>query len=139
MKFSKNFDLNEFIQSPTALKFNINEQFSPPEDVVENLRLLCLNVLQPLRDAIGIPIEITSGYRCEALNKFINGAKNSEHQFGKAADIRLMVNGQNLSKKIFDKIIELKLPFRQLIDEKNYTWVHVSYDIKDIKKQILHL
>lgn len=139
MQLSKNFYLKEFCQSPSAAKFGFEEQDDPPQAVIDNLQLLCQNVLQPLRDIAGRSIEVTSGYRCVRLNDMIGGVKSSQHLEGKAADIILNINGQNKSKLLFDKIIELGLPFCQLIDEKNYSWVHVSYDKDNIKKQILHL
>lgn len=54
---------------------------------VENLSLLCKNVLDPLRELIGRPIEVSSGYRSEEVNRIVGGVKNSLHLFGKAADI----------------------------------------------------
>ena len=139
MNLSKNFTLREFIQSPSATKFGYDEQDFPPDAVMDNLHLLCKNILQPLRDAINEPIEITSGYRCKRLNDMVNGFKTSDHLTGKAADITLVVAGHNISKPLFNMIIELNLPFKQLIDEQNYSWVHVSYDKDNIKREILHL
>lgn len=139
MMLSKNFSLDEFTRSNLAEKKGFTEQYNPSLESVENLRKLCSNVLQPLRDELGFPIDINSGYRCKRLNDSIKGAVNSDHLYGKAADITLKFGRQNLSRKLFEKIIEMKLPFRQLIDEKNYSWVHISFDINDNKQQILHL
>lgn len=58
------------------------------------------------------------------MNKAIGGAKNSQHTLGEAADI-VASNGDN--KRLYDLVMELGLPFDQLIDEYGYQWVHVSY------------
>ena len=65
MQLSHNFTLAEFIRSQTAARLGIDNT-APPE-VVENLRCLCENILQPLRDAVGVPIRVNSGYRCLQL------------------------------------------------------------------------
>ena len=97
------------------------------------------NVLDPLREAYGKPIRVTSGYRCEALNKSVAGAKNSDHLKACAADIVGTPNNKAENRKLFELVQSLGLSFRQLIDEYNYSWVHVSYDKTDNKNQILHL
>lgn len=141
MQLSKNFSLAEMLDSLTAANLNYKEQFEPSPEIIENLRLLCVNVLQPLRDYLGKPISISSGYRCARLNKQIGGSITSEHMQGMAADIKLQVNGLCDNKKIFDAIVALKLPFTQLISEfgtvNNPQWIHVSYNKKNIKREKL--
>lgn len=122
-QFTKNFSLHEMLATDHR-KFDA-EQYNPPAEVVESLRLLAEHVLQPLRDAVGSPIRVNSGYRCPSLNKAIGGAKTSQHMSGQAADIIDLVHGNEF---LFKKIKELKLPFDQLIDEFGFRWVHVSYD-----------
>ena len=139
MELTNNFDLDEFLQSRTADANNYEEQYTPPDEVIENIRQLCINVLQPLRDELGEGIHISSGYRCKRLNDKKKGAVNSDHMKGMAADIQFELPNSLSNQILFDKVIELGLPFRQLIDEKNYEWVHVSYNVNDNKKQILHL
>lgn len=87
MKLSKNFTLEEMIESETARELNIHEQFNPPEGVIDNLIELCEECLQPLRDKLGVPIRVTSGWRCQALNTLVGGSENSAHLSGFAADI----------------------------------------------------
>jgi zinc D-Ala-D-Ala carboxypeptidase len=139
---TKKFTLNEFIESPTARQRGILEQFTPSKEVQDNLKGLCENVLQPLRDSIGRPLKITSGYRSPALNAAIRGSKNSDHMRGEAADIQLIVNGANHSGVLFNKIIELKLPFNQMIwefgDRTNPQWVHISFKKTGNKREILY-
>ena len=69
IQLSKNFMLSEFTRSETARRRKINND--APESVIENLRNLCQNVLQPLRDYVGEPITISSGYRCALVNSYV--------------------------------------------------------------------
>jgi hypothetical protein len=79
-------------------------------------------------------IRINSGYRCRALNDKIGGSPTSDHMQGKAADI--FVPGKMMQAFT---TIKSKYPFKQLINEKNLSWIHVSYDEFDNKKQVLDL
>ncbi len=131
-KLSKNFSLHELLLT-SHRKFD-DAQYNPSPEVVANLKALCVNVLQPLRDALATPITVNSGYRCPALNKSIGGASKSQHMTGHAVDIIDLTNG---NEKLFKKIKALKLPFDQMIDEFGFRWVHVSFDPKRNRKQIL--
>lgn len=131
----KYFSLDELCHSDTAKSKGIDN--TPSEEVKKNLEALIENVLDPLREAYGKPIYINSGYRCSELNKAVGGVSTSEHQSGRAADIDTHDYEEN--KKLFKLIQELNLPFRQLIDESNLSWVHVSYNPNDIKRQVLKL
>ena len=114
MILSKNFSLNEFTKSVSAIRNGIDN--SPSSEHIRNIQLLVKYVLQPLREALGSPIRITSGYRSEALNKAIKGSKKSQHCKGQAADLQFKVDGEMSNKMIWDKIIELDLPFDQMMD-----------------------
>ena len=82
------FALHEFIRSATARKHGIAN--NPPPEAVENLKLLCRHTLEPLREALGLPVVITSGYRCKALNNIIAHHSNrSQHMKGQAADFHV--------------------------------------------------
>ena len=87
MKLSEHFDLNEFTRSATADRLHIDN--SIPEEFIPNLKNLCQQVLEPLREHFGIPVIISSGYRCPALNRAVGGVPNSQHLKGEAADIIL--------------------------------------------------
>jgi zinc D-Ala-D-Ala carboxypeptidase len=131
-KLSKNFTLWEFLRSNTAIQNGwVDEQLAIPEVYILNLKRLCDHVLQPLRNRFG-PVTILAGYRSPKVNVAVKGAKNSEHMYGRAADIR--VADMPLA---FEFLKTLK--FRQLIDEYNLQWIHVSYDEHDNKKQILKI
>jgi zinc D-Ala-D-Ala carboxypeptidase len=131
MRFTKNFTLEELLESDIARRMNYTEQFDPPPHIIANLLALSEMVLQPLRDKLGVPITVTSGYRCERLNKRVKGARTSEHLSGQAADIK--IHGYN-SKEITNAIIELDLPFNQVIEEFGI-WVHVSHNSTPFNKK----
>lgn len=132
MKLSKNFTLEELIVSPTADEHGIPEQFQPSETVIQNLKELCINVLQPLREELGFPLTITSGYRCQRVNDLIKGATNSHHMRGMAADIQCHDNAA-----LFEAAKKYKMT--QNINEFNLSWVHISYDKNDLRCQTLEI
>ncbi len=145
---TENFSLSELTRSETAARLKIKNE--PGTIPTFNLKLLCENILQPLRDAYGKPIIINSGFRSPALNTAIKGARNSQHMLGQAADITarhsIPVGSDGAedydyrveNRILFHLIIALKLPYDQLIDEKNYSWIHVSFGPRN-RRQILHL
>lgn len=124
MYLTNNFRLREFTKS------NIAEAYGIVNSVKNNTTLnsiiqLCENVLQPLRDQLG-PVQILSGYRSQALNDMLNGAKNSQHLKGEAADI--CVSGYKADELY--AYIRDNMQFDQLIFETLETglgWVHVSW------------
>lgn len=131
----KYFTMKELIKSSTADKLGIDNTPTPEASVA--LSNLVTYVLDPLREMYGKPITINSGYRCPKLNAAVGGAKNSQHMRGEAADITAGSKEEN--KKLFE-LIRDNLPFDQLIDESNYSWVHVSYvSSSKNRKQILSL
>jgi zinc D-Ala-D-Ala carboxypeptidase len=135
MKLSANFSLNEFRNSVSAIRAGIDNE--PTKEHIRNIQLLVKFVLQPLREALESPIKITSGYRSEALNKLIKGSKRSQHCKGQAGDIQFRVDGVMKNKIIWDKILELKLPFDQMINEFDFCWIHISYNHESNRGQLL--
>lgn len=129
------FTIEELTRSATAEAKKIDN--TPTREAEANIVALIDNVLDPLRRAYGNPITVTSGYRSPKLNASIGGVKTSQHQKGQAADITAGSPEEN--KKLFDLAREMNLPFCQLIDEKRYKWVHISYDKNNVKRQVLHL
>jgi hypothetical protein len=125
MKLSKHFGLDELTRSETARREGIPN--APAEAQVANLKTLCEQVLDPLRDAVGMAIKVNSGYRSLELNRRIGGAANSQHVQGMAAD--LQAPGMRVLD-LFKRVIELRLPFDQIIYEAQNArakWVHVSH------------
>ena len=131
----KYFTFNELCRSETASKHKIDN--TPSAEIIANLTALVDNVLDPLREVWGRPIIVTSGYRCEALNKLVGGVPTSQHKQGQAADISTGSIEDN--KKLFDLAIKLKLPYDQIIDEYGYKWVHISYSSTRRRGNIRHL
>ena len=130
MELSKNFSLEELVFSITANNHGINN--TPNAEVNAALKRLAVEVLQPIRDAWGQPIVVTSGYRCPRLNAAVGGVKNSQHVLGQAADIKAANPADN--GKLFACIKKLvqskKINVGQLIWEYGSKttpkWVHVS-------------
>ena len=131
-----NFSISELCHSNVAKKYNIDN--TPNIKICDNLLLLIFNVLQPLRDNLGKPIIITSGYRCEKLNRHpeINGALNSEHIRGYAVDF--IVNKAK-TEDVVNWVRKQNIKWTQLIDEhsKNTSWVHISYNPNNLKCEVL--
>lgn len=139
MKLTDNFTYEEFIHSDIADKYGIDNE--PARGDVRDYIVLLAQTLQKIRDSLGEPIRISSGYRCKELNDMVGGATNSDHLFGCAADIRCSDN-----KKLFDLIREMmkngEIQLRQLIDEHDYRWLHISVNNKwnaFRDNQVLHI
>ena len=131
----KYFTIHELTQSDTALQKGIDN--TPPPAIKVKLTSLINNLLDPIREAWGSPISVNSGYRCPVLNKAVGGVSTSQHQKGEAADIT--VGSPELNRQLFDLIAKGDFDFDQLIDESNYSWVHISYATGKNRHAILHL
>lgn len=142
MKLTNNFTLEELYASSTAARKGINN--TPSMLVQQNLKMLAERILQPIRDEYKHPIIVTSGYRCAALNKEVNGSKTSQHLTGCAADIKCnYTNKAYLFRLIARMIREGKIAVGQLIWEYGTqdepSWIHVSLPSATKKNQILYL
>lgn len=131
----KYFTIHELTQSETAQQKGIDN--TPPPAIKVKLTSLINNLLDPIREAWGDPITVNSGYRCPVLNKAVGGVPTSQHQKGEAADIT--VGSPELNRQLFDLIANGDFDFDQLIDESNYSWVHISYAVGKNRHAILHL
>lgn len=118
----KYFTIGELCASSTADARGIKN--TPMLQEAGNLKALADNVLDPVREWYGKPIYVNSGYRCPQLNRMVGGKPTSQHIKGEAADITAGSKEEN--RKLFD-YIKRNLTFDQLIDEKNFSWVHVSF------------
>jgi zinc D-Ala-D-Ala carboxypeptidase len=136
-QLSKNFSLAELTYSGTAISKGLDN--TPTPEIIANMQILVDNVLQPLRDKLGKPLKINSGYRAPAVNTAVGGSATSDHCKGQAADIEIagMANGD-----LANYIIE-NFKFTQVILEfytqglPNSGWVHVSYNPDNLKCQVL--
>lgn len=136
MKLTEHFTLEELIASNKAKVLGLDNK--PCYTEIQNLLNLCVNVLEPLRVAWGKPIRVNSGYRSEAVNKAVGGVVNSQHKLGQAADITSWSMSPSENEQLFKLCKQLNLPYDQLIDEKGYSWLHISYGPKN-RHQVLHL
>jgi zinc D-Ala-D-Ala carboxypeptidase len=139
MRLSKNFTLEELIESQTGRRHVVTEQFLPSEAVKENLKKLCENLLQPLRDKLGQPIKVNSGFRCKRVNKLVGGVSSSQHIEGKAVDIE----GVLCTNRELFNLIKDNFKFDQLLWEfgtkDEPAWVHVSWDSKRLRNEIKYI
>jgi len=151
MQLSPHFQLSEFTRSATATSRHIDNSLNPsnPEHakIINNLKALCENILEPLRAHINqvtphkqgeepvvsssnpVGVFIGSGYRCPSLNAAVGGVKNSQHQYGEACDIH--IPDEHTGHEWFLWIMN-NLQFDQLIKERSTRdsktfWIHVSF------------
>ena len=138
-QLSANFKLSELIKSETATRLDIDN--TPNDEQIESLRLLCENILQPVRDHFGKPVKITSGFRCAALNQATGGSATSDHCKGQACDFEI----DGVPNPELAEWIETNLKYTQLIlefwvpggDDPNAGWVHASFNPENLKGQSL--
>ncbi len=127
---TKNFSYEEFTESSTAMARGIDNSL-PNLAVKSAVKELAEKLLQPLRDAYGSGIRITSGYRCPALNKAVGGAATSAHLTGFAADLQPM-NGDiaGFTRFAVDWLKRTDTAFDQCITERNTKtgarWLHIG-------------
>lgn len=131
----KYFTIEELTASATAKRLGISNK--PTAEITASLERLVDNVLDPLREAWGAPIIVTSGYRSVKLNKAVGGAKSSQHCYGQAADIRTVSDRPEDNRRLRDLLIEMNLPYDQVIDEYGCDWIHVSHRSAGNRGQLL--
>ena len=153
------FNLSELTKSATAELLAIDN--TPPRAAQRMLTILVEQLLDPIRRRYGAPIIITSGYRCPALNTAVGGVANSHHIVGCAADIvafpspsqgggpssavpksPLLGRGRGeANSSLFHLIIQMQregaIRFTQLIAEKDYRWLHISYVPGMLRNQVI--
>ena len=135
IQLSEHFQLSEMLRSETAARLRI-KNYPHSDEVTENLKALCRNVLDPVRKHYGCAITPTSGYRCPELNRAVKGAPNSQHVQGEAVDF--VVPGVPIPKVV--DWIRKNLDFDQLIMEfynprTGSGWIHCSYRRSGNRKQ----
>lgn len=129
------FTIPELCASDKAVKLGISNY--PTPDVTRALEALVTNVLDPARALLGASIRVNSGYRSPELNKAVKGAATSQHLKGEAADLN--TGNYALNKRLFE-LIRDTLPFDQLINEHDFSWVHVSFKANGAnRKQLLKI
>jgi len=136
MKLSDNLTLAEAIKSNTAIRKGIDN--TPTPEHLHNMEMVALNIFEPIRDNFMTPLYVSSMYRSEALNKAVKGSKTSQHCKGQAIDIDADIYGGCTNKEIFEFVRD-NLDFDQLINEYNYSWVHISYKVHGNRKQVIEV
>lgn len=144
MKLSKNFSLNEFLKSNVATRRNISNE--PTSEGITQMQILCQELLQPIRSGLG-PLRINSGWRSIELNKALGGAyrvvngkykATSQHCKGQAADLKYMDSeGCVDNQQIWDFVLDSGLEFDQMINEFDWTWIHISFNKGKNRNQLL--
>lgn len=127
-KLSENFDLEEFTRSDKAKELGITNE--PREKELAALRELVSRTIQPLRDKLGVPIHVNSGYRCPELNKAVGGVPTSQHQKGEAAD--LSIDGK--ASDILEALENNNIPFDQAILYRKQNFLHVSLKLDGVQR-----
>lgn len=152
MKLSRHYVLSQLTRSQTATRRGFNEQFDPPQSIVNSLRVLCEDVLDLIADVLEPVgnIVIISGYRSPRLNAAVGGASSvvngkmvqtSQHVRGEAVDLDYFRNGVQDNMAIVNTVIEKDIPFDQMIlefgSENNPDWIHISYSEGKNRGEIL--
>ena len=132
MNVSEHITFTEATNSPTALRLGIKN--IPNVIEIDSMKLVAEMCFEPLRQWYGKPIKINSFFRCEALNVAVGGSKTSQHCKGEAIDMSAGSKEEN--KKLFDWCKE-NLMFDQLLNEYDYSWVHISYKKENNRNQVL--
>jgi len=129
MRLSENFTLDELIKSHESIRLGIPNE--PNVQQIESLRVLCINILQPVRNYFKMPVSVSSGYRSEELCSAIGSSTKSQHTKGEAADFEIY--GIH-NKDVSDWIVK-NLDYDQCIlefwnsDDPNSGWIHCSYTL----------
>ena len=137
MNLSKSFTLNELTKSQEATRLGIDN--TPNEEHILNLKLLCENILQPIRDYYGMPVSVSSGYRSATLCEAIGSSSKSQHTKGQAADFEIF----GVANKDLADFVVKNLDYDQCIlefwneNEPNSGWVHCSFNALGNRKQFL--
>ena len=126
-----NFTISELVKSDTAEKAGINN--TPDINSLDNLLELIFYVLQPLRDKLGKPMIITSGFRSKKVNELVGGVSNSQHLYGQACDF--VVNGMTPAQ-VVEFIKKSGVEFDQCVNEYDQ-WTHISFNKGHNRKQVL--
>ena len=147
-QLTKNFRLYEFLKSDAAARSQVltDRQFNPPTEVVANLRITAA-ILQQVRDFYGLPIRVSSGYRCPEVNTIIGSISTSQHCKGEAVDFEpLDINAKEVDGTGYKRVglwIRDNIQFRQMIKEFGTSqcpsWLHLAHRVKDNKKECLEI
>ena len=137
MKLTANYSLNELTKSQTAERKGFDN--TPGTEHQENLKKLCENVLQPVRDHLEQVVSVSSGYRSPELCTAIGSKTTSQHARGEAADFEIFgVSNKELADWVHDNTNydQLILEYWKESDPIS-GWVHCSYSEGNNRNQYL--
>ena len=130
------FTIDELYASDTAKKYGIDN--TPNPTIITRLQRL-INFLNPIREAWGSAIKVTSGYRCEKLNCLVGGSKTSSHTIGYGVDLIPLNGKMSEFKKFIVDYMKNKM-FDQCIIEKSgkTEWIHIGlYNLKGQQRRMI--
>ena len=132
------FTIEELTKSETAKKYKIDN--TPNQQQLSNLVKLVNVILDPLREEFGKCIWVNSGFRSKLLNEKVGGVDDSHHRCENGYAAVDITSGTKTGNRILFGLCQaMDLPFCQLIDEDRFSWLHISYNPNDVRKQVLHL
>ena len=131
MRLSPHFSLEELTHSDTAVRLGIDN--TPTVEVIDNLTFLA-GELEYVRDILGHPMLVSSGFRCNALNDHLGSKRTSSHTQGLAVDFICPSFGNPHS--VVSAIVMANINYDQVILEYD-RWVHLSFKQVDPRKQAL--
>ncbi len=118
---SPHFTYNEFVVSQTAIRKGIDN--TPTPEILARMTTLCVELMEKVRALKGFPISVSSGYRCDLLNRAVGGSGTSQHRLGEACDF--VIHGLTV-EEAYQLIKNSGLEFDQLIQEFD-SWIHISF------------
>ena len=134
----KYFTFKELVRSEVALSNDIVNE--PPRgeeaEIYLNLRILIDSLLDPIRERFAVPMIITSGYRCEKVNRLVGGVENSQHMKGEAVDFCFAgFNKKEMIEAVFE--IAANFTYDQLIYYRKKGIIHISYRREENRYQVI--
>lgn len=130
VQVTKNFHLSELLHSNTAVRLGLKN--IPSQDHQANLITACHALFQPMREALGQSVLISSGYRSPAVNKAVGGSATSAHSVGYAIDFISPKFGtpREIATFLAKELPARGIKFDQIILEFD-SWVHIGFKTRD--------
>lgn len=118
---SEHFTLREMLET----RYYTSQEM-PEGATLLNLSRLCIEVLEPLREEVGVPIHVNSGFRSARVNEYVHGASNSAHLKGCAADITFNVEDRLATLGAAYELLKKNPLVDQCIWYKKRSFLHVG-------------
>lgn len=133
--FMKYFVFEQFFHSDVAEACGIDNipDVRRNQLIRSNIILLVDNVLDPIREHLGLPVVINSGFRCPALNELVGGKGSSQHLTGQAADFTVLGMTVREYKELAFWCAD-NLDFDQLIVYPGRKFIHISYESPELNR-----